>query len=115
MLMDAHYHLWYDLEEKGRVRRYFPQRQGWHICMQWAYSGVPPFNKDPNTLLQRQILRMSDYEGKYTVEGLNYWKMDGTVLFPVDYDLNFGQASDITWEEKHQHLGELEKKYPGRL
>ncbi|MBI2165313.1 MAG: amidohydrolase family protein [Chloroflexi bacterium] len=115
MLIDAHHHLWYDLEEGGKTRRYFPQRQGWYICMRWAYTGLPPYNKDPKALYERQLLRMSDYDCRYAIASLDYWKMDGATLLPVDYDLNFGQTSDITWEEKHQHLGELQKKHPTRL
>ncbi|MBI2165894.1 MAG: amidohydrolase family protein [Chloroflexi bacterium] len=115
MIIDGHHHLWYDIEEGGRLRRYFPTRQAWDVCMRWAYSGTPPYNKDPKALFARQLGRMSDYEGKYTAESLDYHKIDATTIFPVDYDATWGQPADITWEEKHTHVAELERKYPGKF
>ncbi|MBI2165314.1 MAG: amidohydrolase family protein [Chloroflexi bacterium] len=115
MLLDAHHHLWYDLDEGGKTRHYFPARQRWHICMRWAYTGLPPYNKDPKSLYERQLLRMSDYEGKYTIAGMDHWKINAATLFPVDYDYNFGQAAEISWEEKHQHASQLGAKYKGRI
>lgn len=116
MIIDGHHHLWYDLEENGKMRRYFPARQSWDICMEWAYNWMPPFNRDPKALFTRQLSRMSDYDGRYTVESLEYHKIDATTIIPVDYDINFGGIpADITWEEKHTHVAALERKYPGKF
>lgn len=116
MIIDGHHHLWYDIQEGDRIRRYFPWRQGWEICMMWAYTGTPPFNKDAKAFYPRQLLRMSDYDGTYTAADLEYHKIDATTIFPVDYDLNFGSTPpEITWDEKHTHAGELERKYTGKF
>lgn len=115
MIVDAHQHLWYDIQDGDRIRRYFPQRQGWDVCMNWAYGGMPPYTLDPAALYPRQLGRMSDYEGTYTISSMDYHGVDASYIFPVDYDLNFGQSSDITVDEKLQHLYELSQKYPGRI
>ncbi|MBI2166407.1 MAG: amidohydrolase family protein [Chloroflexi bacterium] len=114
MIIDGHHHIWYDIQEKEKLRRYFPTRQAWDQCVTWAYGGTPPF-KDPNALYSRHLARMSDYDGKYTAESLEYHKIDATTVFPVDYDLAWGQPADITIEEKLIHTGELERKHPGKF
>lgn len=37
----------------------------------YACGGLPPFNKDPEAFYSRQLGRMSDYDGKYTIESLD--------------------------------------------
>lgn len=110
MIIDSHLHM--ATAEPGR--RYYPERQSWSVSMGWAYSGQPPYQKDPKTLVDRHQLRISDPEGKYSTSSMDYAGVDASVILPVDYDLVWGQESDISIEEKHQHLAGIAKKYPGR-
>ena len=114
MIIDGHNHIWTGTPE----RKYFPQRQTWHICMDWAYSRggtTPPYTKDPTSLLPRQEIRMSDPDGKYAIANMDNAGVDAGVFFPIDYDFAFGEASGITIEEKLLECGELQQRYPGRL
>lgn len=112
MLIDSHVHIW---TGTAPGKRYFPERQSWHVCMTWAYAGGPPYIKDPAGLFPRQELRMSDPEGRYTIESMDHAGVDMSVLLPVDYDLVFGQPSGLSIEEKHQHLAQIRDRYPGRF
>ena len=58
---------------------------------------------------------MSDPDGTYTIANMDDQGVDVSICLPVDYDLNFGEESPLSIEEKHQHLGELQKRYPGRI
>ena len=111
MIIDSHLHI--ATAEPGRS--YYPQRQSWAVGMAWAYSGQPPYEKDPKTLVDRHQLRISDPEGKYSISSMDYAGVDASVVLPVDYDLAWGQASGISIEEKHQQLRDLMHTYPGRL
>ena len=110
MVVDAHVHLFTGTPEK----KYFPTRQTWHICMWWAHSKAP-YTKDPMSLYPRQETRMSDPDGSYTIANLDDHGIDAAIVLPVDYDLTFGEESTLSIDEKHQHLGEIQRKYPGRI
>ena len=110
MVVDAHVHLYTGTPGK----KYFPKRQTWHVCMGWAYRDAP-YTRDPASLFDRQETRMSDPDGTYTIGNMDDQGVDVSICLPVDYDLNFGEESPVSIEEKHQHLGELQKKYPGRI
>ena len=58
---------------------------------------------------------MSDPDGTYTIANMDDQGVDAAIVLPVDYDLTFGEESPLSIDEKHQHLGELQKKYPGRI
>jgi predicted TIM-barrel fold metal-dependent hydrolase len=114
MIMDAHTHIWTGTDKK----KYFPVRQNWHICMDWAYSRggtTPPYTRDPKALLPRQEMRMSDPEGKYTIANMDQGGIDSSVVFTIDYDFVWGEESGLSVEEKHQIYSELQRRYPGRL
>ncbi|MBI2165831.1 MAG: amidohydrolase family protein [Chloroflexi bacterium] len=115
-VIDFHKHITNETAD----RKYYPWQQTWHVCMMWAYGGrkgtmKPPFLRDPQTLYPRQGLRIADPEGKWTVQDMDEAGVDASVALPVDYDFSWGSHSDIQIEEKHQHLSELQKKYPGRI
>ena len=110
MVVDAHVHLYTGTPEK----KYFPTRQTWHMCMRWAHQSAP-YDRDPEALYPRQETRMSDPDGTYTIGNMDHGGVEAAVCLPVDYDLTFGEEAPLSIEEKHQHLGELQRKYPGRL
>ena len=110
MVIDTHVHLYTGTPGK----KYFPTRQTWHVCMGWAYRDAP-YTRDPAALYDRQETRMSDPDGTYTIGNMDDQGVDVSICLPVDYDLNFGEESPVSIEEKHQHLGELQRKYPGRI
>ena len=110
MVVDAHVHLYTGTPEK----KYFPTRQTWHICMRWAHQSAP-YDRDPAALYPRQEPRMSDPDGTYTIGNMDDQGVEAAVCLPVDYDLTFGEESPLSIEEKHQHLGELQRRYPGRI
>ena len=111
MIIDSHLHLSTETAE----RRYFPPRQNWHICMNWAYGAGPPYSRDPSQLNERQGLRIADPEGTYTISSMDHAGVDASIILSIDYDFAFGQEADITPEQKHVQLAELQRKYPGRL
>ncbi|MBI2166056.1 MAG: amidohydrolase family protein [Chloroflexi bacterium] len=114
MIVDGHTHIWTGTPEK----KYFPQRQNWHVCMDWAYSRAgrtPPYTRDPNSLLPRMEYRMSDPECKYTIATMDQAGVDAAVVFTIDYDFVFGEVAGLSVEEKHRIYGEFQRKYPGRL
>lgn len=111
MIIDSHAHLSTATPE----RRYYPWRQSWTVSMTWAYSNPPPYARNPEDLVSRHQVRFADPEGKHTVETMDWADVDASIILPVDYDLAWGQASDISIEEKHQQLSALMQKYPGRL
>ena len=115
MIIDAHTHIW---TGQAPERSYFPPRQNWHICVDWAYSRhgtIPPYTKNPEALFPRQELRMSDPDGSYTIANMDEAGIDASVVFTIDYDFVWGQESGLSVEEKHRIYGELQRKYPGRL
>ncbi|MBI2165150.1 MAG: amidohydrolase family protein [Chloroflexi bacterium] len=113
MIIDTHIHPYCGTPD----RKYFPWRQSWHICMRWAYGGglTPPFQRDARSLVPRQEQRMSDPDGAYTIAAMDHQGIDTIVALPVDYDINWGQESQFTVDEKHAYLQMLQTKYPGRV
>ena len=65
--------------------------------------------------MPKQQLRMSDPDGSYTIASMDAAGIDAAIVYTIDYDFVFGEASGMTVEEKHQRYGELQRKYPGRL
>ena len=89
--------------------------------MNWAYGclapqfGRPPYERDPKALVEKQGLRIADPTGEWTIKDMDEAGVDAAILLPIDYDFSWGSASDITIEEKHQHLAQIQEKYPGRF
>ena len=102
-------------------KRYFPWRQTRHVAMNWAYGGLaprhgqPPFERRADALIEKQGLRIADPTGEYTIKDMDEAGVDAAVLLPIDYDFSWGSPSDITIEEKHRHLSEMQEKHPGRF
>ena len=89
--------------------------------MNWAYGGLaprhgqPPFERRADALIDKQGLRIADPTGEHTIKDMDEAGVDVAVLLPIDYDFSWGSPSEITIEEKHQHLSEMQEKYPGRF
>ncbi len=109
MVIDTHIHV--ATGEPGK--EYFPARQRWTVCMQWAY-GEPPF-KDPDALFPKLEERMSDPDGYWTIKGMDDAGVDGCIVLPIDYAYGFGEQQPLPVDEMHQQLGALMKKHPGRI
>ena len=111
MIIDSHLHI----STGTTTRRYLPWRQSWSVAMGWAYNGGPPYDRDPEALLPRHEIRISDPDASRSIETMDEAGVDTAVVLPIDYDFAFGEESDITPEEKHQQIGEMQRKYPGRI
>ena len=117
IVVDAHKHINSQRDDK----KYFPWQQSWHQCMNWAYTavapnwGMPPYVRDPGALYARQGARFADPDGEWTQKDMDEAGVDASILLPIDYDFSWGSESDITLEEKHQHLAEMQRKYPGQM
>ena len=111
MIIDAHVHIVTATDEQS----YFPWRQPWHIAMEWAYSDRPPYTRDPKRFFPRQQVRYADPDGSLTMKNMDEQGIDAAVVLPIDYDLAFSGESDISIETKHEQLGEMMRKWPGRI
>lgn len=119
LVINTHQHISNEVEG----RKYFPWRQSWHVCMDWAYAGWggehskkrPPYTRDPAALYPKQGLRFADPSGEWTIKDMDDAGVDGSILLPIDYDYSWGAASDITIQEKHEHVAQMQQKYPGRF
>ena len=119
LVVNTHQHISNEVEG----RRYLPKRQVWHVCMDWAYAGwggnpadkIPPYKRDPSASFERQGLRYADPTGEWTIGDMDQAGVDASILPTIDYDLSWGEPADITIEEKHEHLSELQERYPGRF
>lgn len=119
LVVNTHQHISNEVEG----RRYLPKRQVWHVCMDWAYAGwggnaadkMPPYSRDPSAIFERQGLRYADPTGEWTIGDMDQAGVDASILPTIDYDLSWGEPADITIEEKHEHLSEMQKRYPGRF
>lgn len=119
-IVNAHQHI----SNATEARHYLPARQTWHYCMDWAYAGgwsrdyegkVPPYQRDPERLLQEAELRIADPNGNWTLAEMDDAGVDTSILVPIDSDFSWGSSSDISIEEKHEHIAGLQRTYPGRL
>ena len=117
LVMDTHKHM---IGQGDAKRKYFPWQQTWHQSLNWAYGavapnrGMPPFERDPSILYPKMMSRLDDPEGEWTLKDMDDAGVDASLLLPIDYDFSWGSASDITIEEKHEHLSYIQEKYPGR-
>jgi predicted TIM-barrel fold metal-dependent hydrolase len=111
MIIDGHMHI---LTGKPG-REYLPARYRWILSMMWAYGGGPPYERNPKDFFEKVEQRISDPTGEYTIKTLDSAGMDAAVLIPTDYGLAMGDDQPMPIDEMHQHLGELQKKYPGRM
>ena len=119
IVVNSHQHI--SCEVEGRT--YLPRRQQWHMCMDWAYAGwggnmaqkLPPYSRDPGALYPKQGLRYADPTGEWTIKDMDDAGVDAAVVPAVDYDYSWGGAADITVQEKHEHLAQMQDKYPGRF
>jgi len=112
MIIDAHVHI-----QTGRPREgkeYFPKRHSWISAMHWAYGGLPPY-RNPEDIFPRIEEGFSDPEGTYTIASMDQAGVDACWVFPIDYGLGMGEEPALSIEEKHQHLAQLQERYPGRL
>lgn len=108
-VIDCHLHIF-----TGRPgAEAFPKRHRWVISMQWAY-GEPPF-KDPNIIFPSVEERFSDPDGTWTIKGMDEAGVDAVFALPVDYGYGFGEETIRGIDQVHKDIGELMKKYPGRI
>lgn len=111
MIIDAHMHVL--LGKPGHEN--LPERYRKILSMLWAYGSGPPYDRDPDSFLERVEPRMSDPDGTYTIATLDQGGVDGAVLIPSDYGLAVGQDQPMTLDEIHQGIASLQSAYPGRL
>ncbi len=110
-VIDAHVHLL----TGSRGNEYLPPKLRWAMCMGWAYTRQPPWDRDPVDFYPRQEERVSDPDGSATVAALSEAGVDGAVLIPADFGEAYGELQAKSMEEMHSDYAELQKKYPGKL
>ena len=109
MIIDCHIHTFTGTPG----REYFPEHHRWAVSMQWAY-GEPPV-RDPNLIFPTLEERMSDPDGSWTIKGMDSAGVDACFALPVDYGYAFGQEPKKPIDEIHRDLGDVMKKWPGRI
>ncbi|MBI4199098.1 MAG: amidohydrolase family protein [Chloroflexi bacterium] len=111
MILDAHVHL----ITGTPGNEYLPPRLRWAFAMAWAYSGPPPWNRDPLDFYPRQEQRVTDPDGTATIAAMDKAGVDAAVLIHADFGYVLGQPAPKGMEEMHQDYANLEQRYPGRF
>ena len=80
MIIDSHLHISTGTTE----RRYLPWRQSWSVSMAWAYNSGPPYERDPEALLPRHEIRISDPDASLSIQTMDEAGVDTAVVLPID-------------------------------
>lgn len=111
MIIDAHMHIL--VGQPGHEN--LPAHYRRIMAMLWAYSGAPPYDRDPDVFFDRVEPRMSDPTGEHTIASLDQGGLDGAVLIPSDYGLALGDEQPMTLDEIHTAIAAVQRRYPDRL
>lgn len=111
MIIDSHMHVLLGREGNENL----PERYRRILSMLWAYSGGPPYDRDPDSFMARVEERMSDPDGRYTISTLDQGGLDGAVLIPSDYGLALGQDQPMSLDQIHRGIADLQGLHPNRL
>ncbi|PKB64937.1 MAG: hypothetical protein BZY82_10070 [SAR202 cluster bacterium Io17-Chloro-G3] len=113
MVIDNHVHL----ISGTPGNEYLPPKYRWWVCYGWAYGHpqMPPYDRDPVDIYERQEQRVADPDGTATVKAMDAAGVDACVLIHADFGLCYGELGPKSMEEMHQDHVNIAKQHPGRF